>query len=157
MKLGNSPSGQENICLDKKRCNWRWGNLLILYLDMRKKIHCKKVVDFPVPSREVTNKISLAGNNLIFPVQGEFGWWHPGWGQWEIRQPIFTVYLGKLTALKSHRLVGKETFLTHNANCSLKHCAGRSSDAAIVGGRARSVPSCVLLSLKNGFAKRTGA
>jgi hypothetical protein len=30
----------------------------------------KKVSDFPVPSRDVTN---LAGNNLIIPVQEEFG------------------------------------------------------------------------------------
>ena len=34
----------------------------------------KKVIDFPVRNREVTiAKLSLAGNNLIIPGQGEFG------------------------------------------------------------------------------------
>jgi hypothetical protein len=33
----------------------------------------KKVTDFPVPSRDVTTKLYLAGNNLIIPGQGEFG------------------------------------------------------------------------------------
>jgi hypothetical protein len=33
----------------------------------------KMVIFFPVPSREVTNQVSLAGNNLIYPGQGEFG------------------------------------------------------------------------------------
>jgi hypothetical protein len=31
----------------------------------------KKLIDFSVPSRET--KLSLAGNNLIIPGQGEFG------------------------------------------------------------------------------------
>jgi hypothetical protein len=30
-----------------------------------------KVRDFPVPSRDVTTKLSLAGNNFIIPRQGE--------------------------------------------------------------------------------------
>ncbi len=34
-------------------------------------LQCKK--DFPVPSWDVTNELSLAGNNLIIPGQGEFG------------------------------------------------------------------------------------
>jgi hypothetical protein len=29
----------------------------------------KKVIDFPVPSRDVTYQLSLAGNNLIIPGQ----------------------------------------------------------------------------------------
>ncbi len=33
----------------------------------------KKVIGFPVPS--------LDGNNYIIPGQGDFGLWHPGWGQ----------------------------------------------------------------------------
>ncbi len=33
----------------------------------------KKVNDFPVPNRDVTNKLSLARNNLIIPGRGEFG------------------------------------------------------------------------------------
>jgi hypothetical protein len=33
----------------------------------------KKVIDFPVPSRDVTTKLSLAGNNLVIPGQREFG------------------------------------------------------------------------------------
>jgi hypothetical protein len=28
----------------------------------------KKVTDFPVPSRDVTTKLSLAVNNLLFPA-----------------------------------------------------------------------------------------
>jgi hypothetical protein len=37
-------------------------------------IHCKKSYSFFVPSRDVTiPKLSLAGNNLIIPDQGEFG------------------------------------------------------------------------------------
>jgi hypothetical protein len=32
----------------------------------------KKVSDFPVPSRDVTTKLSLAGNNYIIPRRGEF-------------------------------------------------------------------------------------
>ncbi len=33
----------------------------------------KKVIIFPVPSRDVTNQILPAGKNLILPDQGEFG------------------------------------------------------------------------------------
>ncbi len=34
----------------------------------------KKVIDFPVPSRDASlTKLSLVGNNLIIPDQGEFG------------------------------------------------------------------------------------
>jgi hypothetical protein len=33
-------------------------------------------------------KLSLAGNNLSIPDQGEFGQWHPGWGR-ENRYPFF--------------------------------------------------------------------
>ncbi len=32
----------------------------------------KKDIVFPVPSRDITTKLSLAGNNLIIPGQGEF-------------------------------------------------------------------------------------
>jgi hypothetical protein len=32
-----------------------------------------EVCDFPVPSQDVTNQLSLFGNNLIIPGQGEFG------------------------------------------------------------------------------------
>ncbi len=40
-------------------------------------VHCKKKVsDFPVSSHELT-KLSMEGNNLIIPGQGEFGKWHP--------------------------------------------------------------------------------
>ncbi len=37
------------------------------------RLNCKKVIDFSVPSRGVTKKLSLDGNYLIIPVQGEFG------------------------------------------------------------------------------------
>jgi hypothetical protein len=26
-------------------------------------------------------KLSLAGDKLVIPAQGEFGLWHPGWGR----------------------------------------------------------------------------
>jgi hypothetical protein len=41
----------------------------------------KKVTDFPVPSRDVTSQTLPSGKNLINPGQGEFGYWHPGWGR----------------------------------------------------------------------------
>jgi hypothetical protein len=37
-------------------------------------VHCKKrLVTFPSPARMSLTKLSLAGNNLIIPCQGEFG------------------------------------------------------------------------------------
>jgi hypothetical protein len=37
-------------------------------------MHCKeKFSGFPVPSRMSLTKLSLAGNDLIIPGQGEFG------------------------------------------------------------------------------------
>jgi hypothetical protein len=36
-------------------------------------IHCKKVIEFPSPARISITKLSLAGNNLIIPGQGDFG------------------------------------------------------------------------------------
>jgi hypothetical protein len=46
-------------------------------------VHCKKKFSdfFPSPAGMSLIKLSLAGNNLIFPGQGEFGYWHPGWGR----------------------------------------------------------------------------
>jgi hypothetical protein len=45
-------------------------------------IHCKKrLTIFLSPDGMSLTKLSLAGNNFIFPVQGEFGKWHPGWGR----------------------------------------------------------------------------
>ncbi len=45
-------------------------------------VHCKKrLAIFPSPAGMSLTKLSLAGNNLIFPDQGEFGQWHPGGGQ----------------------------------------------------------------------------
>ncbi len=46
--------------------------LPLLYGVHRKKR--KKFINYPVPSREVTNQTPLDGNNLIIPVQGEFGY-----------------------------------------------------------------------------------
>ncbi len=55
-------------------------------------VHCKKrFAVFPSPAGMSLTKPSLAGNNLIIPVLGEFGKWHPGWGR-ENREPFFTVY-----------------------------------------------------------------
>ncbi len=54
-------------------------------------VHCKKsLAIFPSPEWMSLTKLSLAGNNLIFPDQGEFGKWHPGWGR-ENGYPFFTV------------------------------------------------------------------
>jgi hypothetical protein len=36
---------------------------------------------FPSPAGMSLIKLSLTGNNLIIPGQGEFGSCHPGWGQ----------------------------------------------------------------------------
>jgi hypothetical protein len=45
-------------------------------------VHCKKrLAIFPPPVGMSLTKLSLAGNNLIFLDQGEFGRWHPGWGR----------------------------------------------------------------------------
>jgi hypothetical protein len=44
-----------------------------------KRYTVKNVVDFPVPSRDVTNQ--------TLPGQGEFGYFHTGWGR-ENRQPF---------------------------------------------------------------------
>ncbi len=45
-------------------------------------VHCKKCLSiFPSPAGMSLTKLSLVGKNLIIPVQGEFGKWHPGWGR----------------------------------------------------------------------------
>jgi hypothetical protein len=50
--------------------SWEAGNQLAGKLDS---IHCKKKVSgFPVPSRDVTDQLYLAGNNLNIADQGEF-------------------------------------------------------------------------------------
>ncbi len=51
----------------------------------------KNVIDFPSPAGLSLTKLSLAGNNQLIPGQGEFGYWHPGWGR-ENRWTLFTVY-----------------------------------------------------------------
>ncbi len=60
--------------------------------------HCKKgLAVFPAPAGMSLTKLSLGGNNLIFPAQGEFSQWRPGWGrengklflqcrEWRLRQ-----------------------------------------------------------------------
>ncbi len=56
-------------------------------------IHCKKrLAVFPSQAGMSLTKLSLGGNNKLFPGYGEFGKWHPGWGR-ENRLPFFTVYL----------------------------------------------------------------
>jgi hypothetical protein len=45
----------------------------------------KKVREFPVPSRDVTTKLSLGGNNDVTEL------FLPGWRR-ETREPFFTVY-----------------------------------------------------------------
>ncbi len=63
-------------------------------------LHCKKrLAVFPSPAGMSLTKLSLAGNNLIIPTQGEFGKWHPGWGRKTANifysvQTVFIVFLG---------------------------------------------------------------
>jgi hypothetical protein len=54
----------------------------------------KKVIVFLSPAGMSLTKLSLVGNNLITPGQGEIGWWHPGWGR-EIFYLFFTLYILK--------------------------------------------------------------
>ncbi len=47
----------------------------------QKETHCKKRLPvFPSPAGMSLTKLSLAGINLIIPVQGEFGKWHTSSG-----------------------------------------------------------------------------
>ncbi len=56
-------------------------------------LHCKKRWSiFPSPAGISLTTLSLAGINLIYPDQGEFGKWYPGWGR-ENGKPFFTVYV----------------------------------------------------------------
>jgi hypothetical protein len=41
----------------------------------------KRLAIFPSPAGMSLSKLSLAGNNLIIPSQGEFCIRHPGWGR----------------------------------------------------------------------------
>jgi hypothetical protein len=51
-------------------------------LDEEMRIHCKKrLTIFPSPVGMSLTKLSLAGNILIIPGEGELGKLHPGWGQ----------------------------------------------------------------------------
>ncbi len=51
-------------------------------LDENMSIHCKKrLTIFPSPAEMSLAQLSLEGNILIIPGQGEFGKLHPGWGQ----------------------------------------------------------------------------
>ncbi len=47
---------------------------------------------FLSPAGMSLTKLSLAGNNWIIPVLGEFGLGHPGLGRGN-RKPFFTLYL----------------------------------------------------------------
>jgi hypothetical protein len=59
-------------CLQKKRRK-EWASV---------SSHCKKgLMLFPSPAGMSRTKLSLAGNNLIIPGQGEFSMWHPAWGR----------------------------------------------------------------------------
>ncbi len=49
---------------------------------LQKVIHSKKrLAVFPSPAGMSPTKLSLAGNNLIIPLQLEFGKWNPGRGR----------------------------------------------------------------------------
>ncbi len=41
----------------------------------------KRLATFPCPAGMSLTKLSLDGNNLNIPGQGEFGKWHPVWGR----------------------------------------------------------------------------
>ncbi len=48
--------------------------------DLHSLVHCKKrLAIFPTPAMMSLTKISLAGNNHIFPSQGEFAWLVTSW------------------------------------------------------------------------------
>ncbi len=71
---------------------WAWrgpsGKSLALWQTTCTSIHCKKrLAVFPSPAGMSLTILSLAGKNQIFPGQGEFGKWHPGWGR-ENRKPF---------------------------------------------------------------------
>jgi hypothetical protein len=53
----------------------------------------KRLAIFPSPALMSLTKLSLAGNNLIIPGQGEFRKWQSGWGR-ENRTPFlkFSVF-----------------------------------------------------------------
>ncbi len=56
-------------------------------------LHCKKrLAIFPSSAGMSLSKLSLAGNNLIIPLQGEFGYSDDPAGDGKITNP-FTVYL----------------------------------------------------------------
>ncbi len=44
--------------------------MAVNYWNADSTVHCKKVNEFPVPSRDIT---TLLGSNLIIPGRGEFG------------------------------------------------------------------------------------
>ncbi len=51
-------------------------------LGLNQRLHCnKRLLIFPSSAGMSLTNLSLAGNNLIFPGQGEFGQWHSGWGR----------------------------------------------------------------------------
>jgi hypothetical protein len=70
----------------------RQGGFLLMHLNMHRK---KKVREFPVPSRDVTTKLSLGGNNDVitelFLPRGSLVSDIPGWRR-ETREPFFTVW-----------------------------------------------------------------
>jgi hypothetical protein len=47
--------------------------LIVINVDPDLQYTVKKVIDFPAPAGMSLTKLSLAGNNLITPGQGEFG------------------------------------------------------------------------------------
>ncbi len=56
--------------------------MIIADVNKLNKLHCKKrLAVFPSPAGMSLTKLSLDGENLIIPVQGEIGKWHPGWGR----------------------------------------------------------------------------
>ncbi len=68
---------------------------------LRRRLHCKKVSDFPVPSRDfMLTKLSMAGNNLIIPGQWEFNSKRPMlFCYWLFKlEPYFSLCLSSLYA-----------------------------------------------------------
>jgi len=64
-----------------------------LYIARNGRAQLKSLVVFLSPTGMSLTKLSLAGNNLIVPGQGEFGKWHPRLGR-EKLLTFFTIWLG---------------------------------------------------------------
>jgi hypothetical protein len=78
--------------IDQKKINWymqNWASLFLQHLGKHSKQFFSSLI-WCYTGMSLT-KLSLAGNYLIIPGQGEFGKWHPAWGR-ENRYIFYSVY-----------------------------------------------------------------